>query len=260
MMWFGILAVVALLVALWLWAALRVLRVAHAGVAAREVASEARAAGATRLLRLSAQELRDLGVRLHGHADHVGVGGALAAELGAASAQLLEIADELQDRALPASGARTLREERLELIALAAEAVAAAAALLAPGRRHWRMPEAAAAWLWADRRALRHVLGRVLADAVRNTRNDDWIEIALRPVADGVALVVEDEGVGFAASGAGGGVALAADSRGIGLRLALARSLMEAHGGRLEVEALAKVGSRISLIFPAARLRPESSE
>jgi signal transduction histidine kinase len=79
-------------------------------------------------------------------------------------------------------------------------------------------------------------------------------------VADGVALVVEDEGVGFAASGAGGGVALAADSRGIGLRLALARSLMEAHGGRLEVEALAKVGSRISLIFPAARLRPESSE
>ena len=139
------------------------------------------------------------------------------------------------------------------MTALAEEAAAAAAALLAPGRRHWRMPEAAAAWLWADRRALRHVLGRVLADAVRNTRNEDWIDIALRPVADGLALVVEDEGVGFAAPDGGG--AVAADSRGIGLRLALARSLMAAHGGRLEVEALPKVGSRVTLIFPASRIR-----
>lgn len=257
-MWFGVLAGAALLAAAWLWAALRVLRVAHAGAVAREAASGAGAAAATRLLRLSAQELRGLGVRLHGHADHIGAESPLAAELGATSAQLLEIADELQDRALPTTGARTLCEERLEVMALAEEAVAAAAALLAPGRRHWRMPEAGAAWLWADRRALRHVLGRVLADAVRNTSNEDWIEIALRPVGDGVALVVEDEGMGFAAPGAGGGVALAADSRGIGLRLALARSLMEAHGGRLEVEALPKVGSRISLVFPASRQRPGS--
>jgi signal transduction histidine kinase len=66
--------------------------------------------------------------------------------------------------------------------------------------------------------------------------------------------------VGFAAPIAGAGVALAADSRGIGLRLAVARDLMEAHGGRLEVEALPKVGSRVSLIFPVARLRPASAE
>jgi signal transduction histidine kinase len=249
MMWFGILAGAALLAAGWLWAALRV---AHAGAVAREAA-------ATRLLRLSAQELRGLGVRLHGYADHAGAGSALAAELGAASAQLLEIADELQDRALPAAGARTLCEERVELAALVDEAAAAAAALLAPGRRHWRMPEVAATWLWADRRALRHVLGRVLADAVRNTRNEDWIDIAMRPVGDGLALVVEDEGMGFAAPGSGG-VARAADSRGIGLRLTVARSLMEAHGGRLEVEALPKVGSRVSLVFPATRLRPDSRE
>jgi signal transduction histidine kinase len=259
MMWFAILAGVALLAAVWLWAARDVLRRAHERALAREATARAQAAEATRLLRLSGQELRGLGVRLHGHAGHVGAGTPLAAELGAVAAQLLEIADELQDRALPQPGARRLSEERLELVALAGEAVAQAAGLLAPGRRHWRLPENAAAWLWADRRALRHVLARVLADAVRNTRNDDWIEIALRPVTDGLALVIEDEGVGFAAP-AGAGAALATDSRGIGLRLAVARDLMEAHDGRLEVEALPKVGSRVSLVFPTARLRFDSRE
>ena len=63
-------------------------------------------------------------------------------------------------------------------------------------------------------------------------------------------MAVQDEGSGLASTGA----AAVADSRGIGLRLALARNLMLAHGGRLEVEARAGVGSRVNLIFPDARL------
>ncbi len=110
----------------------------------------------------------------------------------------------------------------------------------------------------ADARALRHALTRVLADAVRNTRHDDWIDVTAR-VQDGwFVLVVADEGRGGLTPGA---VPEGADSRGIGLRLALARSLVEAHGGRMEVESRAGVGSRVSLVFPAEApsIRPSRS-
>ncbi|HEY0420025.1 MAG TPA: HAMP domain-containing sensor histidine kinase [Acetobacteraceae bacterium] len=212
---------------------------------------------ATRLLRLAAHELRSTGMSLQGHAEQL-AGHQLADAMGiaAASAQILGIADELQDNATPATASRILREEVIELGSMLHEAVGAAAAALEPGRRNWRIAEAPPQALWADRRALRHILGRVLADAARNTRHDDWIELAIRPHADGVALVVEDEGAGLATPAPGIESPARTDSRGIGLRLTLARSLMHAHGGRLEVEALARVGSRVTLVFPAARLRP----
>jgi len=101
----------------------------------------------------------------------------------------------------------------------------------------------------------------VLTDAVRSTGHDDWIDMALCPHPEGTVLSVQDEGGGFATPGpsvspsVSPGPACGADSRRIGLRLTLARGLMQAHGGRLEVEALAQVGCRVSLIFPAVRLR-----
>jgi signal transduction histidine kinase len=130
--------------------------------------------------------------------------------------------------------------------------------------------------LRCDRRALRHAITRVLTDAMRNTRHDDWIDIGIAARADGLAVVIADEGKGTATpepaernrvgahsgeagwDGAGwqpeAAVMRAADSRGIGSRLALARGLMDAHGGRLEVEAWAGVGTKVSLVFPGSRV------
>lgn len=232
----------------------------------RAVAAGQAEAAAMRLLRLSAQELRAVGVRLRGQADSMGEAAAAgAAGLAAVCGQLFDIADALQDgvleheagaMAVAPGGGRLLHEEEVDLCRELAEAAAQAQTLLAPGRRNWRLPPPGPAMrVWADRRALRHVLGRVLADAVRNTGQGDWIDIALRSEGDELVLVVEDEGGGVPALEASPDGEAAADSRGIGLRLTLARGLMEAHGGRLEVEAMPRVGSRISLVFPAARRR-----
>ncbi len=214
---------------------------------------------ATRLLRLAANELRGIGMTLHGHADRLAAPGeganitAHAIGLAASSAQILGLADELQDHTLPDVGTQSLREELVDPGEALNAAVAATALALDPGRRHWRVVPAQGIHLWADRRALRHVLSRVLGDAARNTRQDDSIDLIVQPHADGLCLVVEDEGTGLANPEPG--TAAPRDSRGIGLRLALARALMLAHGGRLEVEATAQVGTRVRLVFPAARVR-----
>jgi signal transduction histidine kinase len=217
---------------------------------------------AIRILRLSAHELRGVGMTLQGLADYLADpqsvtsharAQAHAAGIAGAAAQILGLADELQDHAFPALAPRILREEVVDLAALLAEVVAATANALGPGRRNWRLPDPPLPiLLWADRRALRHVIARVLTDAARNTGQDDWIDLSLLVAPHGPLLCVQDEGSGFATPHASPN---AADSRGIGLRLTLARSLMEAHGGRLEIEALAQVGCRVSLVFPAGRLR-----
>ncbi|MCC6719430.1 MAG: sensor histidine kinase [Acetobacteraceae bacterium] len=243
---------------------------------------------ATRLLRLAASELRGIGMTLHGHADRLAAPpgtpapgtpapgtpapGTPAGEaspaaphpashamgLAAASAQILGLADELQDHTMPDIGTQSLREELVAPAEVMDAAVAATALALEPGRRQWRVVPAPGVFLWADRRALRHVLGRVLADAARNTRQDDAIDLLVQPHPEGLCLTIEDEGTGLASPEPG--TAAPRDSRGIGLRLALARALMLSHGGRLEVEATAQVGTRVRLIFPATRLRDANAQ
>lgn len=200
---------------------------------------------AVRLLRLAARDMRAVGTSLHGLSGARGDAG-----LGVAAAQILATADTMQ---MHAPGAPlVLRDETVDLTGTIAEAVTAASATLAPGKRLWRQPERAAC-VWADLRALRHILGHVLTDAIRATREGDWIEITLAESADGLAVVIQDEGEGLVMPDGPGPAPR--ESRGIGLRLALARELMQAHGGRMEIEAQPGVGSRITLHFPAARVR-----
>jgi signal transduction histidine kinase len=134
------------------------------------------------------------------------------------------------------------------------DAVAAVEAGLDPGRRHWRLPpELDGIEVIADRRALAQILARVLGCAARFSQHDDWIDIAFELTADRFALIVADEGSGLAATDAAGAPGQA-DTRGLGLGLALARVLMQAHGGTLLVEAVPSVGTRVTLDFPLTRL------
>lgn len=231
---------------------------------AASLAAAAREAEISRILGLAAEELRAPALALLGHAQaHDRSRGAVLAPggpgaLGGIVGDLLRIADDLQDHAASRTAIRTLREGQVRLGELVAEAIHVVCAMLGPGRRHWRVaPELGAIHLTADPRALRQVLIRVLANAVRFTASDDWIDVLAESREDGLALVVEDEGLGIFDPGRGEGrprEARSPDSRGLGLGLVLARALMEAHGGTLLVESAARVGTRVSLFFPAARL------
>ena len=224
---------------------------------ARDEARAAQAA-ASRVMSLSANELRVPAMTLLGHADRLrgekpGVA-EHAAAIATLTTQILSLADDLHDQATPAHAERVLRDEEIRLAPLVAEAVAAVSASLGPSLRHWQVtPEFSAITLVGDRRALRQVLTRVLANAARFSAHGDWIDVSVERREDGLAVVVEDEGSGLASPDPTGERGVV-DSRGIGLGLALARALTEAHGGRLAVESTAHVGTRVSLLFPDARV------
>ena len=176
------------------------------------------------------------------------------ATIGAIAHQVLDLADDLQHHALADAASRVLREEPTRLAVILQDAIARVQASLEPGRRHWRLPlEIEAIELMADRRALAQILARVLSNAARFSRHDDWIDISFDIDGDRFALIVADEGNGLVAADSTGAPGRA-DSRGLGLGLALARVLMEAHDGGLRVEAVPSVGTRVTLDFPMTRL------
>ncbi len=221
---------------------------------AEQAAANARATGeaATRLLRLSAGDQRNVALALFAQAEGCGPP---AAALSALARRLFDLSEGLLQQTDVPDAPRTLAEEDLPLMPAVAFAMAQVASHLGPSRRAWRIDETfEATRLFADRRALNEVLVNVLSAAAAATRDGDWIELSAQPAEDEWCIVVQDEGIGLPLGQGGPASGDAGESRGIGLRLTLARSLMQAHGGSLVVESTERVGTKVRLGFPAARL------
>jgi signal transduction histidine kinase len=243
------------------WHKLRVRRILEA---ARMQCQQARFAEdvATRVLRLSSDELRQPSMALLSHADRLRAGtedaSAHAAAISALATRFLDLADDMQDHAVSAAESRVLRDETVRLGPLIDEAIATVSVMLGPTRRHWQVaPSLRNLSVWADHRALRQVIRRVLANAARYSNEGDWIDIRMDDCEDGLALVIEDEGTGLTTSEHTSNSRIF-DSRGLGLGLSLSRALMQAHGGRLTVVSAPRVGTRYTLYFPASRLQHDS--
>jgi signal transduction histidine kinase len=220
-------------------------------------AAVAAAAATQRLLRLATDDFRAPALALMSHADQLRRGcaepGVHGSAIMAIVEQLLGVADALQDHALPGSRRPVIRKETLCVGEVLADAIAAVSGALAPGRRNWRVaPDLDGRQLLADRRALNQILQRVLTNAVRLSRHDDWIDISCIAGPSGLTLIVADEGHGLVGLDPPWSVDQP-DNRGLGLGLSLARALMAAHGGTLTVESTARVGARVTLHFPAER-------
>lgn len=239
------------------WAVLRAQRLSARLRAAEEAGDAARrqAEGRGRCLGLVAQELQAPGLALLGRS--AGLPDGAGQDVAAAARQMLRLADDIAEYLAAEAGPRRLAPEPLPLVSLLEDAVAEVATRLGPGQRDWRLAgDFAGLTVQADRRALHGALTQVLARAARMTREGDQID--LRPVLteDALAIVVEDEGAGLPAADLATGPAtgIPAGTRGLGFGLAIARSLVEAHGGSLRLEALPGVGARIWLTLPRERL------
>ena len=180
---------------------------------------------------------------------------------------LTRLVDDLHQLALADVGALRLRRDALDAAALVRAQVEAFAVRCAERRLRLTvdLPDAAATPLpplLADADRLGQLLHNLLDNAVRYTDAGGELRVALahEPAAAQLLLTVEDSAPGVApellprlferffrvesSRGRAGG--------GSGLGLSICRSLVEAHGGRIQAEASPLGGLKIRVVLPLA--------
>ena len=110
----------------------------------------------------------------------------------------------------------------------------------------------------ADHRAVRQMVLNLVSNAIKFTHEKGSVTTTVRNQGDGVAIEVKDSGVGISKEDiprlANPFEQVEANQdmnpNGTGLGLALTRSLVEMHGGRLTIESELGVGTTVTLILP----------
>jgi two-component system cell cycle sensor histidine kinase PleC len=117
--------------------------------------------------------------------------------------------------------------------------------------------------LYADRLRVKQILLNLLSNAVKFTPPGGAVRVsAERCDGDGLVLSVSDTGIGIAPEFIQAALEpfrqiaspFARNAEGTGLGLALAKALVESHGGSLQLESALDLGTTARLIFPAERI------
>jgi two-component system, OmpR family, sensor histidine kinase BaeS len=170
------------------------------------------------------------------------------------AAVMARLLDDLQTLSTAEAGVLRLHRQRVEPASLVQDAVAAfrARADAAGVRLDWRaapgVPE-----LDVDPVRIGEVLANLLSNAVRHTPRGGSVTVAVEPSGTEVAFTVADTGPGIDAEALPhvfDRFVKAAGSGGAGLGLAIARSLVEAHGGRIAATSDPGRGTTMRFVLP----------
>jgi signal transduction histidine kinase len=184
----------------------------------------------------------------------------LGAIMGAEAERLGRIVNDFLDLARLERGlAPPLRRARVDAAAL----LAAAVEVLGRARPTHRLQVACAPGLPpldADPDAIDRVVKNLVTNAVKYSPAGGCVRVAARALADepAVEITVEDEGPGIAEADRARifepyfrTAAGARAAGGAGLGLAVVKSLVDAHGGRIRADNVEPHGTRMTLVLPA---------
>ncbi|HEV7898138.1 MAG TPA: response regulator [Planosporangium sp.] len=176
----------------------------------------------------------------------------------ASGRHLLDLINDILDLAKIEAGRLELHPHRFELSALVAEAVNTLRPLLERKDLDLRVAVPTLE-VWADRTRLRQVLDNLLSNAIKFILDGGRITVEVGRADGEVRLAVVDTGIGISAADAERVFEefqqvgdLSMQQSGTGLGLALTRRLVEAHGGRMELDSTPGVGSRFTVCLPDA--------
>jgi signal transduction histidine kinase len=171
------------------------------------------------------------------------------------TAVMARLLDDLQTLSTAEAGMLRLHREAVEPATLAQDAVAAFAAGAASAgvALGWRaapgVPE-----LEVDPVRIGEVLANLLANAVRHTPAGGSVDVTVEPAGTGARFTVADTGQGIDPKDLPhvfDRFMKSADSGGVGLGLAIAKSLVEAHGGSITAGSRPGAGTTMRFVLPA---------
>jgi two-component system sensor histidine kinase BaeS len=167
---------------------------------------------------------------------------------------LSRLVEDLRTLSLAESGALALHREAIDIGALVRETVASFASRAAPlGVALEADVSAELPQVDADPVRAREILSNLIANALRYTPGAGRITVVARAEDSQVAIDVRDTGAGIAPEQIDrifDRFYKSAESRGAGLGLAIAKQLVEAHGGRISATSVVGEGTTVHFTLP----------
>ena len=171
---------------------------------------------------------------------------------------LVELVNDVLDLAKVEAGRLELAREPIEVHGIVTESVAGLRPLADRKGQTIEVVIPRGEFVLADRGRFRQILYNLLSNAIKFTPAGGTIRLEGERRGEAFQLAVVDTGIGIAPDDQARvfeefrQVGDAAErSQGSGLGLALTRRLLEAHGGRIELESAVGVGSRFTIVLPA---------
>ena len=189
-----------------------------------------------------------------------------ARDILASARHLLSMVEDILDLSAIEGGKVTIAKKPLDLMAIVAECERAVSQQV-EGKHQILLVEKPDAHirLMADERAVRQVLLNILSNAVKYTPDYGGVVVDVEANATEVEVKVIDTGIGisperldevtdaFNRSGKEPYIA----EKGWGLGLSISKSLVELHGGRLEIVSEVDKGTTVTVTLPRGDLPPD---
>ncbi len=170
--------------------------------------------------------------------------------------RLEQMVGDLLDTARIEAGHLELRPERQDLGALLREAVELHQGLSSAHELTLRLPEEPT-WVRCDGTRISQVLNNLLSNAIKYSPQGGQVRVELSPTPDTAWVAVTDPGVGIPAAEHESifepfrrSTSTRDTLPGVGLGLSVARRIIEAHGGHIQVESTQGRGSTFRFSLP----------
>lgn len=178
------------------------------------------------------------------------------------SGALLAIINDILDLATIDNGALTLELEEVDVAETIAQAAAGLHDRLTDSKLDLKVEIAPQAGpLRADGKRLRQVLFNLISNAIGFSSPGQTITVSAARSGNDVRITVADQGRGIPAEvkekvfDRFESHSLGSNHRGVGLGLSIVRSIVELHGGHVELDSAPGRGTRVTAVFPSEGVR-----